>query len=123
MRTRVAGLLLVATLLGCSAGSLRDDPFDSPSARPDFVRLQVINQNFQQATVTVVSEGMRTRLGRVGGKSESTFRVRWPNSRIMRLHVQLLAGSDFQTPPLTVDPGDALELVIQNPLFNSQIRR
>jgi hypothetical protein len=102
-------LLLAGCLFGRSQG--RDTGWD-PSRRE--VTLYVTNLSFSEATIYGVTTGTRHVLGRVIGKKEAVFTMPLPFPTLMHLEIDLLAGPYCYTDRLTVDPGDELELIIQN---------
>lgn len=104
-------LLLFATACASGFASNADDPF---SDRPSNVRLNVQNRNFNDATLYViddVSDSNGRRIGVVGGNSSARFVLDWNFASDMSIRIDTLAGSCI-TPPLTVGPGEELELEI-----------
>lgn len=87
------------------------------------ITLRVNNLNFNDATLTLVTSGTRNRLGIVSGKSTQSFSVRWPNLQELRVQISVLAGGNFTTAPVTVGPGERVELLIQENVRASQLRR
>lgn len=76
------------------------------------ISLRVDNNNFNDATLWVLADGARRRLGIVGGNTRRTFRIPWTGVRTVRVEVDLLAGGGFTTDPLSVERGEELDLVI-----------
>lgn len=82
--------------------------------------LTVINQNFYDATITAVWPSYNERVGRVGGNTTQTFKLRWqPSSLRMRIGLQSVGA--YTTDAMEVNPGDELELVI-DPALDKRIR-
>lgn len=105
-------LLALALLLpGCaSSGS----PFSEGGERSRSIRIEVMNLNFNQATLYALRFEERIRLGVVGGKQEETFAIPWTTSAPMRVEMRLLGGGRCFTHEITVDPGD--EMYVEVPL-------
>lgn len=115
-RTRsalVLGTLLTSfALAACAgAGSTTSDPFDGPGGRNEF-RILVQNDNFYDARVYTLLDGVRRLLGTVGGKTNGVFTMPLEFSQELRLEIDLLAGPTCVTQALTVDPGDTIQLQI-----------
>lgn len=118
---RRVGLAALAALTlstaGCaSAGNQSASPF-SEDGRPDSVRIEVLNLNFNDARLYALRDAERLSLGTVGGKQDATFTIPWDFSQDLRIEINLLAGPTCTTEPLNVQPGDILELQIQS-VFN-----
>jgi hypothetical protein len=120
-----ARLLICLVFAGCASttSSSSDDPFSGSQARPSSVRIIVQNMNFADARLYAVRRGARTRLGTVGGNRDSDFTMRWGFSDVMRIEINLLAGPTCTTPEIMVDPGDVLELQIQQVFSQSSFCR
>jgi hypothetical protein len=78
------------------------------------VKLFVTNLAFSDVTLYGITNGARTRLGTVIGKKEVVFTlpVRFPSE--VYLEIDFLAGPRCFTERMMVDPGDHLDLTIQN---------
>ena len=101
--------LLPGAVAGCGgSGSVRS-PFEGDV---DFVRIDVVNSNFVDATLRAIIGGAPRRLGRVTGHSSATFSLDWPNSRPLRIEIDLFVGGSCITRTLNVEPGDVVELQI-----------
>lgn len=110
-RIAACALLLAATACSTGSSSRTGDPF---SDRPSNVRLSVQNRNFNDATLYViddVSDSNGRRIGVVGGNSSARFVLEWNFASDLSIRIDTLAGSCV-TPPLTVGPGEELELEI-----------
>lgn len=108
-----AVLAMVILLGGCLMGRSGGPAFGT-TEREDAVKIFVTNLAFTDATLYAVTTGMRQRLGRITGKRESVFTLPLPFPTEMHLEIDLLAGPTCYTDRVTVDPGDELELTIQN---------
>lgn len=117
----VLAFLLLGTGSGC--GGTRADPMPRGDGSSETITLRVNNLNFNDATLTLVTSGTRSRLGIVSGKSTQSFSVRWPNLQELRVQISVLAGGNFTTAPVTVGPGERVELLIQENVRASQLRR
>ena len=77
-------LLIVAT--ACAPSARAVDPFAAPSPdrEPGEERIvfTIDNRDYRDATVNAWWDGLRTRVGSVGGNSTQTFRVRWRGDRL-----------------------------------------
>lgn len=87
------------------------------------IQLRVTNLGFNDATLTAITTGNRTRLGVVPGKANQNFTIPWEALQELRVQISVLAGGDFTTPTVTVNPGERVELLIQENLRSSQLRR
>ena len=119
-RTRVASRMMATALLlsaassGCAGrNGPADNPFDSDVA-PSQVRIIVINNDFNDATLFALGDGVRRRLGVITGKSEANYLIPWRLSGPMRIEISILASGSCTTGEMQVDPGDTLELQILN---------
>lgn len=81
------------------------------------------NLGFNDATLTALSTGTRTRLGVVPGKANQNFTIPWESLQELRVQISVLAGGDYTTPSVTINPGERVELLIQENLRASQLRR
>lgn len=105
-RTALA-LGVAAALAACaSSGSGVEDPFRGGREGGSRVRLEVQNNNFNDAAVFTVRSGERTRLGRVTGKTVDTFTFTWPISHPLEFSVQLVGGTSCRLQAPAIDPGD-----------------
>ncbi len=82
------------------------------------VRIEVINNNFQDATLHALWAGQRRRLGIVIGKTEATYTLPWPTSFELRIEIDLLAGPECTTRLIMTDPGDIILLEIRSRLLD-----
>ena len=105
------GAVLLATA-GCSAGQEEPgSPFDGTRGSEDIL-LTVENNDFQDATINLFWNGMRTRAGMVTGKTSETFRLPW-RSEWAYIEVDFVGSSrDYQSERVSVYPGDHLNFVI-----------
>ena len=110
---RLAGALApVALLAGCSLlpGNRAESPFRD-SGGP--VTIHVRNNNFSDATLTLVSRGNRRRLGTVTGKHEARFTTPAPApADVWHVEIDLVGGMWCETEPIDVDAGDVLDLLV-----------
>lgn len=106
----VAALLLLVPLASSCV-------FARPAIRdpttPRHIQLDVLNNNFSDATLwIVVRESARERLGVVGGKTDTTFVIPWDFPQPIRMEIDMLAGPRCLTRAIEADPGDILQLEI-----------
>jgi hypothetical protein len=111
----MALLLSLVAVTGCASSG---NAFDG-SAGDQTIEIEILNRNFNDATVHAIRGGERLRLGVVTGKTSNTLRLEWPSSRLLQLEIDLLAGRSCVTRELFVDPGEAIYLEIQPVLSSS----
>ncbi|HIF20630.1 MAG TPA: hypothetical protein EYQ27_01690 [Gemmatimonadetes bacterium] len=113
MRRAICTLALAVTLTSCAQQSRQlESPFNGPREEADqAVRLTVENNDFRDATIYMYWNGMKSRVGRVTGKTSKTFTVEW-RSEEAQLGANFLGRGGFRTETIGVDPGDHLNLVI-----------
>lgn len=119
-------LALAAAVLvsaGCARGYGVSNPFEEDAAGPQSLRLFVDNLNFADATLYALGNGGRSRIGSIAGKQRNTFTVPWQTYQEFRVEIDLLAGDRYVTNSVSVGPGDEVQLVIQDPLRGSFLRR
>ena len=108
------GVVAFATLLaGCAMGGSQREPF-SEATREKEVKLFVTNLAFNQVTLYGIKNGARHHLGRITGKQETVFTLPMDIASELYLEIDFLAGPKCYTERMMVDPGDHLDLVIQN---------
>ena len=114
----------MAGAAACAAPSSSGNPFEGGAAgSASALRIEVRNLHFNDATLHAVSSGSRYRLGTVSGKSDATYEVPWQGQQSVRIEIDLLAGDRFTTRPVSVTPGDRVELYIQPELRRSYLQR
>lgn len=115
IRTSLTALTLAFLASGCAGGGTptSDGPFAAAADGPQTVSIHVRNLNFSEARLWAVSRGGRQRLGVIDGKGDAVYRITWAVAEPMQIEIDLLAGPRCLTEPMTVDPGDDLELQIQ----------
>lgn len=117
MTRSILSLGLVVAVSAC-AGFTPDpeqssaDPF-TESGTPTTITLLVDNRNFSDARLYVLRRGATSTLGVVGGKSQMDFELDWEISDPIQIRIDLLAGPTCTTEELRADPGDVLELQIE----------
>lgn len=123
MSIRAALGVLACVLLSSSCASTSRDPF-SGGERETSVEVEVLNLNFNDATLYAIRMGQRIRLGIVTGAKSETFTLRWTTSQPLRFEIRLLAGDRCVTGEIMTDPGDRLYLEIpQNFASDPSCRR
>lgn len=107
----VVRLVVLGTVLTIASGCAAKSPFISQEdAR---IVIEVINHNFQDATVHAHWTGKRQRLGTVTGTRTANFMIPWERPVELQLEIDLLAGGGCLTRPIWADPGDIILLEIQ----------
>lgn len=120
----LAGALAAVLALGCGLSSVGDNPFQGGGGPGSgSIQIDVENLNFNDATLYAISSGSRHRMGTIGGKSQGRFEVPWEHQRELRVRIDLLAGSDFTTRPVSVSPGERIQLMIHADVRRSTLRR
>lgn len=113
----------VVAVAGCST-SRRDlsNPFEGGNAAAQSIRINVENNNFNEATVRAVAR-IERRLGVVSGNGRESFTLNWPTVDDLRIRIDILAGDRFTTNRVSVGPGETVYLQIANPVYRSLLRR
>ena len=122
MNRRVFLLALVVTVAGCAGAAEVSNPFERGGAASRSIQIDVVNNNFNEATVRAVSR-MERRLGIVPGNGRESFTLAWPTVDDLRIRIDVLAGDRFTTNRVSVAAGDRVHLTIANPLYRSILRR
>lgn len=111
-RVTVALALVALSGTGCGSAQRRVALFGEPEGK-QLLRIEVQNNNFNDATVHAMWEGGgRRRLGTVTGKGTGVFTLEWTTSRPIQLEIDFLAGGTCTTDRITASPGDSLDLMI-----------
>ena len=108
----VAGsLLFFLAIAGCHRGSFTNAPVETQGA----VGLVVQNQNFYDMDLYVVSEGLATRIGEVGGNSSAHFTLDpsfFPSSDFRIIATPVGGNGRASSGPLSVGPGQTINFTI-----------
>ena len=109
---RLASLALALALGGCASSGLaaREDPFAN-APRSEEVLLTVQNNDFRDASIYAIWNGVRKRVGSVTGMTSETFRMQWQSEEI-QLAIDFLGGGDYVSERVPVMQGDHLDFVI-----------
>ena len=92
MHRRTFLLTVAAAATGCTMGpQRRPNPFDAQGGG-NSIKIEVVNRNFNQATLVALSP-VRRRIGIVGGNSSQSFSFAWSSGDQLRIHIDLLAGA------------------------------
>ena len=108
------GIVLLGAGVGCS--NSRSPFVDQADGR---INIEVVNLNFQDATVYALWRGERRRLGVVTIGRDGRFILPWPTSYELRFEIDLLAGINCTTRPIRADPGDVILLEIRGQMIPS----
>lgn len=105
-------LLLLVLQAGCAmrGEAVRTDP--EAEGQPEPTYLEVENQNFLDARIYVIWEGVRTRVGMVTGHTTEVFEFEKQQGQLLRVEVDFVAGGGFLTEEMQVWPGETASLVI-----------
>jgi len=119
-------LALAAAVAMAACSGFTPDP-QAPSAQPftevgppTSITLLVQNRNFSDARLFVLRRGATLPLGVVSGKAESEFDLDWDISDPIQIRIEILAGPTCITEELLADPGDVLELQIDQNFMHSR---
>ena len=108
-RTAVLCMVLAGASFGC--GTPRSPLRDPTQAR---IQIEVLNRNFQDATLHAIWLGNRRRLGTVIGITTAEYRLPWTSSEILQIEIDLLAGPECTTRGIVVNPGDIIMVEIDS---------
>ncbi len=122
MDRRAILLAVVVAVAGCAGTSELPNPFERGGGASRSIRIDVVNNNFNEATVRAVARTER-RLGVVQGNGRETFTLPWVSVDDLRIRIDVLAGDRFTTNRVSVGPGDQVHLTIARPLYRSVLRR
>ena len=118
----MAGLSLsTPACMGMGAGPSGPDPFDSSG--PGMVFMEVRNTMEQEVVIRVRAGRFNQDLGSVQARSVTRVSFPWADHGRLSVQIEPAMGGRFTFPPREVAGGDILELVIQQPLERSQLRR
>ena len=109
----VVTVAAIALLVGCAGTGRGSDPF-SDRSRETEVKIFITNLAFSDVTLYGIINGGRHRLGRVTGKRDFVFTVPMRMSSEFQIELDFLAGPKCYTERMREDPGDHLDLTIQN---------
>ncbi len=111
-RAAVAAAILSFAAIGCRSGS----PFQGNGPAPQgAVTLNVDNQNFNDMELWVVSQGLATRLGVVGGLSKDAFMLGpsfFPSVDLRIVATPIGGNGRAWSEPLSVGPGQTIDFKI-----------
>lgn len=107
-------VLAALVLPACGFTTHRTNPFANLART---IEVRVVNNHFSDVTVHISGAALRQRVGYVTGKTEETFEVVWPQSRVAQMEMDFVAGPRCRTERLQVDPGDRLSLIIPSTLY------
>ena len=119
MRTFPTSVVLASAVMAFAAcgGPGRtvgvEDPFTRDPVGENSVRLHVQNLRFNDARLYAVTPGRRHLIGSVTGKRDAAFSIPFEIDQPLYIEIDVLAGPRCRTPTLTVDPGETLDLHIQ----------
>ncbi len=117
-----AAAIVVALATACAGSRELTNPFEPRNGGSQSIRINVQNNNFNEATLRAVSRTER-RLGVVSGNGRETFTLNWPAVDDLRIRIDILAGDRFTTNRVSVGPGETVYLQIMNPVYRSLLRR
>ena len=121
MQRRTFLLTVAAAAAGCTMRpQRRPNPFGEGAANS--IKIDVVNRNFNQATLVALNP-VRRRIGIVGGNSSRSFNFAWSSGNQLRIHIDLLAGGSATTDTIAIEPGETAYLVVENPVNRSLLRR
>lgn len=122
MQRRTFLLTAVVAVTGCMMQPRqKPNPFET-AAGARSIGLDVVNRNFNQATLVALSP-VRRRIGIIGGNDRRTFTLVWSSGDQLRIRIDLLAGGTTTTNTIAIEPGETAHLVVESPLYRSRLRR
>jgi len=109
-----AAALLILLTTGCAflARNGQNDLFDAAAREGEWVRIEVRNENFQDARIYALWGPARQRIGLVIGRTTQTIQTEWRTSGELLIEVDFLAGGGFIADPGPVWPGETVVLQI-----------
>ncbi len=123
MRRVVWSILGVLLLGGCAAigGGSGWDPFAGAAERRLAVRVENVSRD--DVRITALAPGRRLEMGLVGGRSRRDFSIPWQAMEDVRFQIEIVAGRRHTTVGVPVAAGDRVELIVQDPIQRSIVRR
>lgn len=90
------------------------NPFDGTvlGGVEDEVRVEVQNLNFNDASVWALRSSQRIRVGRVTGKTDVSFTVRWNTAQPIAFEVDVVGGRSCRTGSIPVEAASRVWLSI-----------
>lgn len=112
LRLLLAAVVIPLLTAGCFLRSDRADadPFQGRD-RSGPMTLEVLNDHFNDARIYTLWNGNRRRIGTVIGKTQESFEIPVGHGDL-RVQVDFIAAGGFTTDPITVWPGEVVQLVI-----------
>jgi hypothetical protein len=111
----ISVLALILIVAGCTTGAPRSqksvDPFDTAGAGSDDILLTVRNNDFRDASIYAIWNGVKRRVGSVTGMTSQTFRMSWQGEEI-QLEIDFVGGDGYMSERVPVTQGDHLDFVI-----------
>lgn len=112
-------MVAVATVAaGCATAGTNASPFEERHYDEREIKIFVTNLAFSDVTLYGFPNGARIRLGRVTGKQEEVFTMPLMAPADFYVEIDFLAGPTCITERMMIDPGDHLDLTIQNENLN-----
>jgi hypothetical protein len=115
MARLISVMALALFVGGCAAGAPhtqpRADPFAAAGAGSDDVLLTVQNNDFRDASIYALWNGVKRRVGSVTGMTSQTFRMVWQSEEI-QLEIDFVGGGGYVSERVPVTQGDHLDFVI-----------
>ena len=100
-------------LVGCAGSTRRLDPFGEQGGAAATMRVDVQNNNFNDATIYFTQlGGPERRVGDVVGNGRRSFQVPLEFTGDIRFRIELLADGWCTMHPVVVSPGDVIGIQI-----------
>jgi hypothetical protein len=104
---------VVLLLTGCAGSTRQADPFAGSAAAATSMRVEVQNDNFNDATIYYTQiGGPERRVGDVVGNGRRSFVVPLEFTGDVRFRIELLADGWCTLHPVVVSPGDVIGLQV-----------
>jgi hypothetical protein len=117
----LAGTAVLASCSGLPGVPATSDPFRT--AQDNQISIQVENLSSEDIRVAVLGPAHRQDLGNINPRSTGRYAVPWSFTEPLRIRLEPVTGSPYTLSPVTVEPGDHLELFLHTPASRSILRR
>ena len=126
IRLPFAARLLVAAVVAlvggaCGATSSRN-PFVQANPAETRVTLFVENRGFNDVRVYAITPRGSESLGGVGGNTQRRIDIAWRQLDQLSFRIEVLAGRTYNTPAVSVSPGDRVHMTIPDDPSNVYIQ-
>ena len=117
----LAGFPVLVSCSGLRGVPSASDPFRT--AQENQITIQVENLSSEDIRVAVLGPAHRHYLGNINPRSTGRYAVPWSSTEPLRIRLEPITSSPHTLSPVTVEPGDHLELFLHTPASRSVLRR